>query len=261
MMRDDPTVKRVVVPKREVLAEFDYHQIEPRLIGYFAAKLGDPVIADMYRAGMDVYRQMAAETLGVKPEQVTAKQRQDFKVFFLMICYGAGPKKISEDMDMTMAEAKRYYYDFHEAWPQVRMISNPPPRGYRPDYVPGAIERVLGRKGYIETIAGRRLAPGQWEEHKMLNKLIQGSAAEVMKRALVRVWKRQRDWKLYAHMVLTVHDSILMDALRSELDFLHEEMPKLMDEPLINDTIPVVVDMKWSDTSWADMKEYTCLKK
>lgn len=248
-------MKRAFIPKEECLAEFDYSQIEPRLFAYFAAKLGDPTVADMYRAGMDVYRTMAAGTLGIAADAVTPEQRQDFKTFFLMILYGAGPKKISAELGMPYAEAKQYYIDFHNAWPQVRMISNPPPRKPYPSYEPGAIERVLKRRGYIQTIAGRRLAPGMWEEHKMLNKLIQGSAAEVMKRALIRVWKAQQKWD-YAHMVLTVHDSILFDALEAELTMLHEEVPKLMDEPKINDIIPVVVEMKVSDTSWADAKEY-----
>lgn len=254
--RDDPTVKRAFIPKREILVELDYHQIEPRLFGYFSAKLGMPRVADMYRAGMDVYREMAARTHGITPDEVTPALRQDFKVFFLMILYGAGPKKIHEEMDLTMAEARQYYADFHEAWPEARLISNPPPRRDFPGYEPGAIERVLKRKGHITLIDGRPIPCPKYGEHKMLNYLIQGSAAVVMKRALVRVWKRTKGWPLYAHPNLTVHDSILMDALKSELPMLAEEIPKLMDEPLINDTIPVAVEVKWSDTSWADVVPY-----
>lgn len=254
--RDDPVVKRAFIPKREILVEFDYHQIEPRLFGYFSAKLGMPRIADMYKAGMDVYREMAAQTHGITPDEVTAALRQSFKVFFLMILYGAGPKKIAEEMDMTLKEARAYYSDFHEAWPEARLISNPPPRTRYPGYEPGAIERVLKRKGHIDLLDGRPIPCPQWGEHKMLNYLIQGSAAVVMKRALIRVWKRTRGWPLYAHPNLTVHDSILMDALESELPMLVNEIPQLMVEPLICDTIPVVAEVKWSDTSWADMKEY-----
>ena len=256
VLRDDPTVKRAFIPKREggVLAEFDYSQIEPRLFGYFTAKLGLTRVAEMYRAGMDVYAEMAAKTL--QTSEVTKKQRQDFKTFFLMLLYSAGPRKISEEMDMPYKQALDYYRAFHDAWPEVRLLSNPAPRKPYPGYERGAIERALARKGHLTLLDGRPSVPEPWGEFKMLNKLIQGSAAVVMKRALVRVHKHTKDWPHYAHPILTVHDQILMDAMPDELPMLAVEIPKLMDEPLINDIVPVVVEMKWSDVSWADVKEY-----
>lgn len=257
IIRDDPTVKRAFIPKKEALVEFDYSQIEPRMLAYFSAKLGDQYLADVFHSGQDVYLVTAGAMLDASPEDITPSQRQLYgKTGFLSIIYGAGPKRISKSMGLPLDKAKEIYTNFHENLPCVRMVSNPPPRYRNPDYEPGAIERVLAKRGYIELIDGRRITCPQWGEHKMLNYLIQGSAAVVMKRSLVRVWKRQKDWPLYAHMTMTVHDSILMDALKSELAFLSEEMPKLMDEPLISDTVPVEVEMKWSDVSWADVKEY-----
>jgi DNA polymerase-1 len=136
------------------------------------------------------------------------------------------------------------------------MISNPPPRNFsRPDYVPGAIERVLAKKGYIETVAGRRLRPGKWEAHKMLNKLIQGSAAEIMKRAIIRTAEHRRTAGWASHAILTVHDSLLYDVQNDELAALLEAVPKIMcDEPTINEVVPIVVEAK-TGPRWSELEE------
>lgn len=256
--RDDPLIKAAFVPDLDLFVEFDYSQIEPRLLAYFSEKLGDSQLADVYRKGEDVYLVTAGAILNKDPSKVTPHERQLYgKTVFLSIIYGAGPKKISEAYDLTMEQARKFYKNFHENLPCVRMLSNPPPRQSYAGYEPGAIERVLKRKGYIETMWGRPLKPGRWEEHKMINKLIQGSAADLMKQSLVNIheWWETRGG-ITSRFGLTVHDSILWDALSGEVALLRDHVPGLMDEPRLSDVLPIEVEMKTSTTTWADMALY-----
>lgn len=248
----------MILPKRGAFSYFDYSQIEPRLFGYFTAKLGDTSIADWYREGRDVYVEIAARALKKPAEAITESERQHGKVWFLMSLYGAGPKKVSEELEIPLGEAKKFYADFHEGLPQIRLMSNPTPRGgAHPNYEPGAIERIYAQRGHLKTPWGRHLHAEQWGEFKLLNKLIQGSAADLMKQALLKVdaWVQSAD--IESRMVLVIHDEIVFDGPESELPILHEHVPALMsDFPAITAVIPISVDHEVSTTSWADKVDY-----
>lgn len=255
--RDDKTVKRAIVPKRGSFSFFDYSQIEPRLFAYFAAKgLADTTVADWYREGRDVYREIAARAMGKPAEEITAEERQTGKVYFLMSLYGAGPKKMAAEMGMDHRDALAFYKAFHAGLPQIKALSNPPPRTARPDYKPGLVERAL-RRGHLKTPFGMHLHVEQYGEHKMLNKLIQGTAALVMKRALIRVDGQLRDADCETRMVGVVHDEIIFDGPTGEVDWLQSVIPGLMtDEPEIEKYVPLAVDHEVSVTTWADKVDY-----
>ena len=250
-------VKRAILPKRGALSWFDYSQIEPRLFGYFTAKLGDDSVAQWYREGRDVYVEIASRALNKSPESITDDERSSGKIWFLMTLYSAGPRKVSESLGIPYKEALQFYKDFHAGLPQIRMMSNPPPRTARRDYEPGAIERIYTRRGYLKTPWGRHLHAEQYGEHKLLNKLIQGSAADLMKQALIKVdaWIRSTD--LESRMVLTIHDEIGIDGPEHELPILYEHVPALMaDFPFITEVIPIEVDHEISLASWAEKITY-----
>jgi len=118
--------------------------------------------------------------------------------------------------------------------------------------------RVANKRGYIKTPWGRHLHLEEYGEHRMLNKLIQGSAAHALKRALIRVdrWLVENP-DLQSHMVLTIHDSIDFDGPASEVKFLHENVPGLMtDEPLIQAVVPLLVEHEISPHNWAEHLPY-----
>lgn len=267
--RDNKVVKRAFLPKHGVFSWFDYSQIEPRLFAFYAAKgLGDPTIADWYREGRDVYREIAARVFKRPSDTITDDERQLGKVWFLMSLYGAGPRKMAAEIGMSHAEAKQFYLAFHEGLPQIKGLSNPPPQsaGGWKHYEPGLIERTLQRRGYLRTPWGRRLRPEQYGEHKMLNKLIQGSAADLMKLSLNRVAAELRGTRQlndlfvgrwHSRMVLTVHDEIGLDGPADEVEALHEVVPALMaDYPIITEFVPVEVDHEVSPETWAEKLSY-----
>lgn len=260
--RSDKTVKRAIIPKRGALSEFDYSQVEPRLFAYFAAKgLGDPTVADWYRDGRDVYREIAAKAYGKAVENITEDERQHGKVFFLMSLYGAGPRKIGAELEIPYGEAKDFYLAFHDGLPQIKGLSNPRPQNERAMrfWTPGLVERTLQRRGYLVTPWGRHLHPPRFGEHKMLNALIQGSAADLMKASILRAhrWQREDAGELTSRMVATVHDSLMLDGPVAELPTLHEIVPALMtDEPWLTDVVPLAVDHEIALTNWAEKIGY-----
>lgn len=239
--RDDKTVKRAVIPKRGSFSFFDFKQIEPRLLGYFAAKMGDPRLANKVREGFDPYTVIVR---GIYGDNVTDEQRQKGKVLFLSLMYGGGVGTIQRQFGVGRDEARAMIDDFHKAWPMVRMLQR-------------SVQETHARRGYIRTPWGRHLHMEEFGEHKLLNKLIQGSAADLMKASLIRMdkWIRS-DSDLQSRMVSVIHDEVIFDGPPEEIDWLHENVPPLMREDWLTDVIPIDVDHEVSFTSWAEKLGY-----
>lgn len=240
-----------MIPKLGAFSFFDYGQVEPRLTAYFAARLGFPEFADRLRAGEDAYTVVAK--LVTKQDSVTPEERQVWKRIFLAILYGAGVRRVREvwieetKQIITEAQAKRIYKTFHGNWPAVRALQD--------DVIATAL-----RRGYIRALDGRHLRPEPNGEHKLLNKLIQGSAAGIMKRAILDVdaWL-QEEAQLLSHAVSVIHDELILDGPPNELEILHEQVPRLMSEAApahVRELVPIVVDHEVSFTNWAEKVDY-----
>jgi DNA polymerase-1 len=218
--------------------------------------LKDDSFAQVFRDGRDIYREIAARALSKGYDDISESERQNGKVWFLMSLYGAGPKKVAASLGITHAEAREFYNDFHDGLPQLRALSNPPPRTYRNDYAPGSIERAIRKRGYLRTPWGRHLHVPQYGEHKMLNTLIQGSAADLMKVSLVRVDDYLRAEGVESRMVATIHDEIMLDGPLDEIPALNERIPALMREDFLHAVVPIEVEHEVSTTTWADKVPY-----
>jgi DNA polymerase I len=246
--RDDKTVKRAILPKRGSFSFFDYKAIEPRLVAYYTYKLGHPAFAEQIIAGVDPYTAVARLVTGKK--EITDDERNVWKRIFLAILYGAGPKRVREvwleeaKEDISLAEAKRIYKKFHAGWPAVRALQD-------------SVVSTHGARGFIRSITGRHLHMEEFGDYKLANKLIQGSAADVMKKALLRVdkWLRAHP-EIESRMVSVVHDEIIFDGPESEIPILHEAIPPLMVDATVNEIVPIAVDHEVSTTSWAEKISY-----
>lgn len=246
--RDDKVVKRAFVPKRGAFSFFDYKAIEPRLVAYFVGKSGYPEFRDQIVAGVDPYTAVARLITG--KQEVTDEERQVWKRVFLAILYGAGPKRIRDTWieetktEISFAEAKRIYKTFHTNWPAVRALQD-------------GVVRKHDRRGYIKAINGRHLHMEEYGDYKLANKLIQGSAAEIMMSAVVRVWKYLRAHpEIESRMVSVIHDELIFDGPEHEVELLHQIIPPLMVDELVNSYVPVLIDHEVSTTTWAEKKSY-----
>lgn len=237
--RDDKVIKRAIVPRLGALSFFDYAAIEPRLFAYYAHEMGHPQMAEMVRAGIDPYSAVAR--LIEQKDDITKDERQHWKVFFLSLMYGGGVRTIQAQFDCTGAEARRMINLFHKNFPAVRSLQK-------------SIERVATRRGYIVGIDGRYLHPERYGEHKMLNKLIQGGAAGIMKQAIVKCHANLAGWE--SKIISVVHDELQIDGPRSEVATLHALLPDWMRHYKVNEVVPIEVDHEVSTTTWADKIPY-----
>jgi DNA polymerase-1 len=247
--RDDKTVKRAIRPKRGSFSFFDYKAIEPRLVAYYTSKLGHDDFRQQILAGVDPYTAVAKLVTG--KSEVTAEERQVWKRIFLAILYGAGPKRIREvwieetKTEISLAEAKQYYKKFHSNWPAVRALQD-------------SVVRIHNSRGHIKSIVGRHLHMEEFGDYKLANKLIQGSAADIMKQALLRVdaWLRAHP-EIESRMVSVIHDEIIFDGPEHEIPILHREIPQLMRDAVVHEVVPIEVDHEVSTETWADKIEYS----
>jgi len=253
--RDSDVVKRAFIPKRGAFSFFDYGSIEPRLAAYFSSKLGYDEFAQQIRDGSDPYTAVAQLVTG--QTEIDKDERTKWKVMFLSLMYGGGMRTIQLQFDVSAAEAKRRIKTFHTNFPFV-------------DVLHAAVQASHRRRGYIIGLDGRHLHAEEYGEHKLLNKLIQGSAAGLMKQALLNVhrWilkdssddlnKRARYGDpLSSRMVSVIHDEIIFDGPVSELATLNKKIPPLMIvRQDVHEIVPIVVDHEISLTTWADKGPY-----
>jgi len=242
--KTDQVVKRAIVPRLGALSFFDYSAIEPRLFAYYAAKMGDPSLAKRIKDGRDPYTAIA--TLITEQETVTKEERQHWKVFFLSLMYGGGLRTIMAQFNCNTKEARRMINQFHENLPAVRSIQ-------------GTVARVSEQRGYIVGIDGRHLHPEPNGGHKMLNKLIQGGAAGIMKEATLRTHRHLAGWE--SQIISIVHDELQIDGPEDEVDLLNAQVPEWMVHETVNAVVPIEVDHEVSTTNWADKIPYTDWKE
>lgn len=215
-------------------------------------------MAEDFKAGLDPHRQTAIKLLR-KPE-VTDEERQFGKTFNFASIYGAGPAKIATMLDaegLTLPKgrtAKDLWNEFYALNPGIRKLSNPRPRWKDPNYREGMLEQALRTRGCIRTLWGRELHPEF--EYRALNSLIQGCAADLMRCALVKMHTLLKEWEFQSHLVMSVHDELIFDVLKSEIVKLAKWVPAVMSDERIEAVVPVEVDLEVSYTTWAEKESY-----
>jgi DNA polymerase-1 len=235
-----------VAPPGTILLAADYSQIELRLLAHLT---GDPVLVAAFASGEDIHRRTAAEVFAVPAEAVTQDQRRRAKVINFGILYGMGPQRLSRELAISHAEAEEIIRRYFERY----------------GYVKAFAERVVeqGRAlGYVTTMTGRRRplpdlnarAPHlrQAAERMAWNSPIQGSAADVIKLAMIAVEGELDRGALGAKMLLQVHDELLFEVPEGQLEATAELVRRRM-ESVMELAVPLVVDLK-SGPNWASLR-------
>ena len=237
--RSQKDVKRGFVPKLDAFLFFDYKAIEVRLLAYYLARaIGDRSLANEINAGADPHRITAQGLYGT--EEITDDQRQVGKTLNFSIIYGGGTPTIMRQLGVDFKEAKRLLAAYHATRPGIKMLTQ-------------TIGETLESRNYIQSLYGRRLHVE--EPHKALNALIQGSAADLMKDAVVRVDK-YLDANFVTHIVNIVHDEIMLDAEKVEIPTLVKTIPTMMGNKEVEKYVNIETDCEISWTNWAEKEEY-----
>ena len=205
-----------------VLVDADYSQIELRILAHIT---GDQHMQQAFLSGEDIHRSTAAKIYGIPLEQVTPRLRSSAKTINFGIMYGKSAYSLSKDLGVSVREADAFLRSYLDTFPCVSL--------YMDKTIADAKEN-----GYVSTLFGRRRALPELSssnfnirssgERMARNTPIQGTAADVIKLAMVRVWRRLRDEKLESRLILTVHDELIVEAPEAEAEraavILREEM-------------------------------------
>jgi DNA polymerase-1 len=227
---------------RGVLISADYEQIELRII---AALSADTVLVQAFRDEVDVHAQTAARLFG--QAHVSSIQRSYAKAINYGIPYGVSAFGLSQNLRISMADARQLIRDYHQAFPGIAQLRKELIEKAR---AVGYASTLLGRRRYLPALRSRNYTERAAAERAAVNMPIQGSQADMIKVAMVRIWTRLRSMSLRTRLVIQVHDELVFEAPASEVDLvlplIQEEMERAL--PLPND-IPVKVRLGYGD-SW-----------
>ena len=238
--------KMFVAPAGRVLVDADYSQIELRLLAHIA---GDEHMIAAFRTGEDIHTVTASQVFGVPPEQVTHEMRRRAKAVNFGIVYGISAFSLSQDLGVTVAEAKEYMDGYFAAFPGVRHYMDEVVRKARET---GYVETLFHRRRDLPELASSNKNMRSFGERVALNMPIQGTAADVMKLAMAAVWKRLRAEKRSARLVLQVHDELIVECPEAEAEavarLLEEEM-----EQVVRLSVPLTAEAHWGK-NWLEAK-------
>jgi len=221
----------------------DYSQIELRVLAHLA---DDPVLVSAFRNGDDIHARTAAEVFGVLPGAITAQMRRAAKVINFGIIYGMGPQRLARELSIPIEEAERYISSYFTRYAGVRTyMSNVQSAARQRGYV----TTILGRRRTFPDLASPHRGVVQAAERAAANTPIQGSAADLIKMAMVAIHRRLLREGLRAGMILQVHDELVFEVAVADrervMDVVREEMEGVF--PL---KVPLKVDLGWG-SNWA----------
>ncbi len=226
----------------------DYSQIELRVLAHFSR---DPTLCAAFARDEDIHARVASQVYGVPLDQVTCEMRRGAKAVNFGVIYGQSPFGLAKQLDIEQDEAAQFIDAYFARYRGVdefleRILEECPKTGY--------VSTILGRRRAIRGI--RRGAPRQRNlpERTAINTVIQGSAADLIKLAMIHIHRRLRSEKLAAKMLLQIHDELVFEVPPGELDYVAklvaDEMSGVL--PL---TVPLKVDLKSGD-NWADCQAW-----
>jgi DNA polymerase-1 len=211
----------LVAAPGHVLVRADWSQLELRLLAHLAQ---DAALIDAYRRGDDVHRRTAAAVLDLDPADVTAADREVGKAVNYATVYGQGPAALGEQLGLPSASARTFIDAFFQAWPGIAAWRD---RTIVEAHTHGFVTTWAGRRRYLPELTHRDRADQAYGERAALNTPIQGSGADLCKRALLAA---HRDLPLGAGLVLQVHDELLVECREDQVDEVVDVLRRSMEE-------------------------------
>lgn len=209
-------IRKAFIPRNEeyVLLSADYSQIELRII---AAISGDEQMIEAFRSGTDIHAATAAKVYNVPLEEVTSDMRRNAKSVNFGIIYGVSAFGLSENLGISRSEAKTLIDNYFAQYPSIKkymedQVKSAQKKGY--------VETILGRKRWLKDINSSNAVVRGFAERNAINMPIQGTAADMIKLAMIAVHKAFKAHNLKSKMILQVHDELVFDAHRSEIDII-----------------------------------------
>jgi DNA polymerase-1 len=242
-----------IAPEGYKLLAVDYSQVELRILAHYSQ---DAALLKAFHEGQDIHRATAAAVYRIPPEQVTYEQRSFAKSVNFGLMYGMGAFRLARDSDLTLAEAEQFIADYFRQFPGVRQ------------YLDGSIAQAK-KQGYLETLLGRRryfpaldenlgrkvgYQVQQAAEREAVNMPIQGTAADIIKIAMINLSRALKAGGFAARTILQVHDELVLEVPDGELDRVAPLVIEVMESAFTLDA-PLVADAKVG-MNWAEMERW-----
>lgn len=240
-------IRKVFVPEEGcVLVDADYSQIELRVLAHIA---DDETMIQAFRDGVDIHAMTASQVFHTPLEEVTSQMRSNAKAVNFGIVYGIGDFSLAEDLHITRKEAKQYIENYLQTYHGVREYMENVVKQAKED---GYVTTLLGRRRYIPEINSKNFNIREFGKRCAMNTPIQGSAADIIKIAMVRVSQKMKEAGLKSFLILQVHDELIVNAYEEELKQVREILKTEM-EGAYTMKVKLEVDMSQGD-SWYSAK-------
>lgn len=248
-MEEGRKIRQAFVPEKEGWKIFasDYSQIELRVLAHIS---GDEHMKEAFIEGQDIHTSTAMRVFGIEnPKEVDGNIRRQAKAVNFGIVYGISDYGLSQNLDITRKQAKEFIDRYFEKYPGIqafmeRIVEEAKEKGF--------VETLFHRRRYLPDIKSSNFNLRSFAERTAINSPIQGSAADIIKVAMIRMQKAIKEKNLQAKMLLQVHDELIFECPEEEVAILEELVPQIM-ENAVDLTVPLLVDSNYGD-SWYDAK-------
>ena len=239
-------IRKAFVPSRPggLILSADYSQIELRIMAHLSC---DMHLINAFRNGQDVHAMTAAKIFGITPDEVTADQRRIAKTANFGIMYGISAFGLSQRLHIGRAEAKKIIEDYFANFPAISAYIEDTLASAREF---GYVETLFGRRRYLPDINSKNGTVRALAERTAINAPIQGTSADIIKLAMINVFKRISEDGLKSRMVLQIHDELLFDTIPEEVERLEKIVCEEM-QNVIELSIPLTVDCNYGN-NWLE---------
>ena len=239
-------IRRAFVTDRgRVLLSADYSQIELRVLAHLC---GDPALVNAFRTGEDIHRRTAAEVFGVMPDLVSDEMRRRAKVVNFGIIYGMGAQRLAREQGIPLKEAEGFIEAYFKRLPRVKDYIDATIAAVESE---GRVRTLLGRVRHFPELKGTDRNARQQALRAAVNTTIQGTAADLIKLAMVALARRLKEAGSGARMTLQVHDELVLEVPESEVPSVSRMVREVM-EGVYALRVPLVADLKIGP-NWLDM--------
>ncbi|MGG5254813.1 DNA polymerase I [Neobacillus sp. SM06] len=241
-------IRQAFVPSEEgwVIFAADYSQIELRVLAHIAE---DEKLIEAFKEGMDIHRKTAMDVFHVSADEVTSNMRRQAKAVNFGIVYGISDYGLSQNLGITRKEAGKFIDRYLASYPGVKEYMEDIVRLTKQN---GYVTTLLHRRRYIPEITSRNFNVRSFAERTAMNTPIQGSAADIIKKAMIDMADALKNRRLKTRLLLQVHDELIFEAPKEEIEILKELVPSVMENAL-ELLVPLKVDYAYGPT-WFDAK-------
>jgi len=244
--KEGAQIRKAFIPHDEnhVLLAADYSQVELRIMAHIA---GDTKMIEAFNNDEDIHSRTASEVYGVSLDEVTSDMRRMAKTANFAVIYGVTAYGLSQQSDMSVGESKQFIDTYFARYPYIKKYMEDIIETTRSN---GFVTTLYGRRRYIPEINSRNRSVRQFAERTAMNTPIQGTAADMIKVAMIEVYKNIKNMK--SKMILQVHDELVFDVYREDLDTIKKIVKDCM-EGAVKLSVPIKVDIGIGD-NWLECK-------